>query len=47
MIEHIEKLDSELHIKVYGDFTNMVILEHGKIEIYQTRPVNRIAAHVA
>ena len=47
MIEHVEELGSQLDVKVFRDAADVVIFEHRKIEIYQSRAYYAIAVDIS
>ena len=47
MIQDIEELGSQLEVKVFRDAADVVIFEHRKIEIYQSRAYYAIAVDIS
>src|SRR5258708_7029328 len=46
MIENIKHLHTELYVEVFRDSLDLVVLEHGEVQIGDARTVHDIAARI-
>ena len=47
MIKNIEHFHAELYVEILRDFPDLIILEHGKVQVCGSRPNQNIAAGIS